>query len=350
MTSRSLNIINDTRSSLYTAQLRSNIVPIIELIGKEQAFVNQTEKPVEFSEIVRQVGTENVNYIWPSPSSTARLYPEYRFYSIQISTAGYYLFTFQYTFSQITEVYARLNVYDYYTPTPEINRTTRFFPQLLPVASSGSVTWTQYIDAGEVVSISLNSAANINIIPNINMFSPSLTIVQLSQFYTDTTGYKSTIAKNTTTQTFTTGVGAALIGDVIPGAASGIEFDDGTAQLGYLNNEGGGNQLGGVPSSYDNISVSRRLVGQYYIEAQITITGSTGVGIGGRYAMILAGSTVIASKFLDPLNSGDRHINVSTVTYFDTITTVSVQVLQTSGVSQTTVAALCHLTAIKMGD
>jgi hypothetical protein len=349
MTSRSLNIINDTQRNLSGTQLRSNVVPIIELIGKQQTIVNGTETQVTYSEIMRQSGTEDVNYVWPVPTSFARLPSEYRWYLVQVTSSGYYSFTFQYTFSQITEVYARLNVYDDGVENPEFNQVIRFFSQLLPVASSGSVTWTQYINAREVVSVSLNSAANIFVLPSTNMFSPSLTIVQLSQFYTNTIGYKSTIAKNTTTQTFTSGTLAAFIGDSIPGASSVI---DTTYFTSIWYNEGGGNQLGGIPSTYDAIKIDRNLTGHYYIEAQITITGTTGVGIGARYAIIYDGVNVLASKFIDPLNSGERSINVCTVEYIPvaTISGISVQVLQTSGVGQTTIAALCHLTLIRLGD
>jgi len=49
MTSRSLNIINDTQRNLSGTQLRSNVVPIIELIGDKQAITNSTSTNVLFA-------------------------------------------------------------------------------------------------------------------------------------------------------------------------------------------------------------------------------------------------------------------------------------------------------------
>ena len=349
MTSRSLNIINDTQRNLSGTQLRSNVVPIIELIGDKQALTNSTNTNVLFTETVRQIGTENVNYVWPVRSYTFAFPPDYNFRwdFVKITVSGYYSFQFQYRLDTITEMYVTLTTYALADVVLFLYDQIRYSTQLAPVNNEGVVTWTQYINADEVVSIAVNPAANANLILGNQMRSPSLTIVQLSQYYTDVIGYKSTLAITGGTQVLTTAVSAQVVFNKTQGAANafggGIDLPPNSEY-----NQGGGNQLGLAQQAYNAYYIlTTPDSGIYYIEAAIVMTGTTGVGIGGRFLMILVNGVVIASQYLEPGATAPRNINVSASWYLQTGDAVSVWARQTSGVNQTISSG--HFTIMRMG-
>jgi hypothetical protein len=269
MTSRSLSIINDTQRNLSGTQLRSNTVPTIELIGDKQSFISESNQPIIYNEIFIQNGTPDANYEWPYKLKFEGT-TYYDWSLVQIKNSGYYTVSFQCVLNLITEV--DLNLYVFNPIGLSLFGEIRKSLQRMPVNNTASASWTQYFNAGEAIRININPAANVSIIPDPFMQSPTLRIVQLTQFYTDSVGYKSTLAKNTTTQTFTTAVTAALVCDTIPGAAN--RFGDAISISEY--NQGGGNQLGFVSSSYASFYVdSAALEGNYFLETQITITKTT---------------------------------------------------------------------------
>ena len=342
MTSRSLNIINDTQRNLSGTQLRSNVVPIIELIGDKQAITNSTDNYVVFTETVRQIGTDNVNYVWPVRSTV--IFPAYRWDFVKITVSGYYSFQFQYRLDTITEMFVKLNTYALADIVLFYYDLVRYSTQLAPVHNEGVVTWTQYMNADEVVNISVNPAANANLIISDQMRAPSLTIVQLSQYYTDVIGYKTTVAITGGTQVLTTAVSEQVVFNKTQGAAN--VFGDATINSEY--NQGGGNQLGLAAPSYSSYTISGTpQSGIYYIESAIVMTGTTGVGIGGRFLMILVNGVVIASQYLEPGATAPRNINVSVSWYLQTGDVVSVWARQTSGVNQTISSG--HFTIMRMG-
>jgi len=342
MTSRSLNIINDTQRNLSGTQLRSNVVPIIELIGDKQAITNSTDNYVVFTETMRQIGTDNVNYVWPVRSTV--VFPAFRWDFIKITVAGYYSFQFQYRLDIITEMYVKLNTYALADIVLFYYDLVRYSTQLAPVNNEGVVTWTQYMNADEVVNISVNPAANANLIISNQMQAPSLTIVQLSQYYTDVIGYKSTMAITGGTQGLTTAVSERVVFNQTQGAASNV----GDAMITSEYNQGGGNQLGLAEPTYSSYTISGTpQSGIYYIEAAIVMTGTTGVGIGGRFLMILVNGEVIASQYIEPNSTADRNINVSVAWYVQTGDVVEVWARQTSGVNQTISSG--HFTIMRMG-
>lgn len=348
MTSRSLNIINDTRNNLSGTQLRSNVVPIIELSGDKQALTNSTSTNVLFTETLRQIGTENVNYVWPVVSYTL-LPPQYiyRWDLIKITVSGYYSFQFQYRLDTITEMYVTLITYALADVVLFLYDQIRYSTQLAPVNNEGVVTWTQYINANEVVSIAVNPAANVNLILGNQMRSPSLTIVQLSQYYTDVIGYKSTIAITGGTQVLTTAVSAQVVFNQTQGASNAFSGGLDVPSVSEYN-QGGSNQLGLAEPTYSSYYIlTTPDSGIYYIEAAIVMTGTTGVGTGGRFLMIVVNGVVVASQYLEPNATAPRNINVSVAWYLMTGDVVSVWARQTSGVNQTISSG--HFTIMRMG-
>lgn len=319
-------------SSVNNLQLRTTVLPTIDLIGFEQTLGAGVSTDIVWLEATL---SNTTNIVWPLITDTE--YDEY----FSITVAGYYLFQFSYSTSVSTTIEVRMTINQSASTgvgaTAVIDRAS--FTGLHQV-----VTFYRYIPATSFIKFSMTATAATVLRLRSNAYSPFLTVSMLNPQFNNRIGDGTIVSRTTTGTGLTTGVATAIPFEIVPPNAPAI---------GSVNHRGGTNRLRMFDASTAGSTNTQLVVkydSVYLVVANIQLSNQdTGQGVRTAW-ILLNNTTILAASSSDNVSGTQRHISISLTTAL--VAGDYLQVIALQNTVNSTIAPLnnCNFAAYDIGS